>query len=54
MDNSCSEFIFTSDFFISPTKKEKAYISRVGGEQVAPISVFNEVFDPAIKLVQVK
>lgn len=48
MDNSGSEFVFLHEFFRDPRKNRKVPLA-----ELAPVYVFNEIFDPTFKLIQV-
>ncbi|RKO84574.1 Sac2 family-domain-containing protein, partial [Blyttiomyces helicus] len=49
MDNACSEYIFTTEFFASPRSKG----GRAGSVDVSSIgTTFSEIFEPTLKLLQ--
>jgi hypothetical protein len=45
MDNASSEYIFVSEFFVTQRGKKTS--------ESSPSTVFHDIFDPSIKLVQV-
>ena len=48
MDNAGSEYIFLNEFFRDPSKNRKMPLAELN-----PTYVFNEIFEPTIKLIQV-
>ncbi|KAJ3404153.1 hypothetical protein HDV05_007317, partial [Chytridiales sp. JEL 0842] len=49
MDNASSEYIFSTDFFVAPTKK---VLRGIDGEPIQIGSVFSEVFEPTLRMLE--